>query len=268
MATVPRFGTPAGVDKANRRGAAGAPLIPQQERSGTDNRPSRSFVHADDRDTRPGPLPDRRPDPEPGRPRPRGRPRAARVPEPLPFRPPGRGGARRGAGGISPPAPARAGRVRAGRPRHGRHRSRDRRRLRVARGVRARVPARLRRLGDPTLRTMLDRLVYSKEIWTAALAGRDQPERGGTSIDELRERHERSGEEFARAVRDIRNRNAWDTAFVDALCDPPETFTFGGMVAHVLTWSAHRRQVIVGALRNLGADVGTGDPIEWERRAA
>ncbi|HEX9416442.1 MAG TPA: AraC family transcriptional regulator [Gaiellaceae bacterium] len=122
--------------------------------------------------------------------------------------------------------------------------------------------------GDPTLRTMLDRLVYSKEIWTAALAGRDQPERGGTSIDELRERHERSGEEFARAVRDIRDRNAWDTAFVDALCDSPETFTFGGMVAHVLTWSAHRRQVIVGALRNLGADVGTGDPIEWERRAA
>jgi len=26
--------------------------------------------------------------------------------------------------------------------------------------------------------------------------------------------------------------------------------------------------VIVGALRNLGADVGSGDPIEWERRAA
>lgn len=115
---------------------------------------------------------------------------------------------------------------------------------------------------------MLDRLVYSKEIWTAALAGRDQPERGGTSIEELRDRHERSGEEFAGAVRDIRDRNAWDTAFVDALCDPPETFTFGGMVAHVLTWSAHRRQVIVGALRNFGADVGTGDPIEWKRRAA
>jgi AraC family transcriptional regulator len=122
--------------------------------------------------------------------------------------------------------------------------------------------------GDPTLRSMLDRLVFSKEIWTAALEGRDEPRRGGTSVEELRRRHEQAGEEFARAVRGIRERNAWDTAFVDALCDPPETFTFGGMVAHVLTWSAHRRQVIVGALRKLGADVGSGDPLEWERRAA
>jgi AraC family transcriptional regulator len=121
--------------------------------------------------------------------------------------------------------------------------------------------------GDPTLRTMLDRLVYSKEIWTASLAGRDQPERGGTTVDNLRDRHDRAGEEFARVVREIRDRNAWDTAFVDALCDPPETFTFGAMVGHVLTWSAHRQKVIIGALRNLGTDLGTGDPIEWERAA-
>jgi AraC family transcriptional regulator len=122
--------------------------------------------------------------------------------------------------------------------------------------------------GDPTLRSMFDRLVYSKEIWTASLAGRDQPERGGTSLEELRERHEQASEEFAAAVRGIRDRNVWDTAFVDALCDPPQTFTFGGMVAHVLTWSAHRRLVIAGALRNLGADIGSPDPLEWERRAA
>lgn len=122
--------------------------------------------------------------------------------------------------------------------------------------------------GDPTLRSMLERVIYSKEIWTAALAGRDQPERGGTSIAELLDRHERSSEEFDDLVRDIRDRKAWDTAFVDALCDPPETFTFGGMVAHVLTWSAHRHKVIVGALRNHGVDLGTGDPLEWERQAA
>jgi AraC-like DNA-binding protein len=122
--------------------------------------------------------------------------------------------------------------------------------------------------GDPTLTTMFDRLVYSKEIWTASLAGRDQPERGGTSIEELRERHDRASAEFAEAVRGIRDRNVWDTAFVDALCDPPQTFTFGGMVAHVFTWSAHRRLMIAGALRNVGADIGSPDPLEWERRRA
>jgi AraC family transcriptional regulator len=48
----------------------------------------------------------------------------------------------------------------------------------------------------------------------------------------------------------------------------PETFTFGAMVAHVLTWSAHRRYLTIGALRQLGAPIVSGDPIEWERRAA
>jgi AraC family transcriptional regulator len=120
----------------------------------------------------------------------------------------------------------------------------------------------------PTVRDMLDRLVFSKETWTASLAGREETPRGGTSLDELRERLERSGSEFAAAVRDIRDRGAWDTAFVDAVCDPPETFTFGAMATHVLTWSAHRRHVLIGALHRLGVDVGSGDPIEWERRAA
>jgi AraC-like DNA-binding protein len=123
--------------------------------------------------------------------------------------------------------------------------------------------------GQPTVLAMLDRLVVSKEIWTAALAGRDVPDRGEASLESLRERLDRSGGEFAQVVRDVRARGAWDTAFVDALCDPPETFTFGAMVAHVLTWSAHRRHVVISALRALGADdVGSGDPIEWERRAA
>lgn len=191
----------------------------------------------------------------------------------------------------------------------GRRRARGRpsRRLRVRRGVRPRVSARVRlcaeplwlerRLLDaaaslpeekldepvrveppvlhafpaeePTVREMLERLIFSKETWTASLAGRDEPPRGGSSLEELRARLERSGAEFAEAVRGIRDRRAWDTAFVDAVCDPPETFTFGAMVAHVLTWSAHRRHVAIGALRSLGAEFdGTGDPIEWERRAA
>jgi AraC family transcriptional regulator len=27
----------------------------------------------------------------------------------------------------------------------------------------------------------------------------------------------------------VRNRSAWEDTFVDGLCEPPETFTFGGM---------------------------------------
>jgi AraC family transcriptional regulator len=43
-----------------------------------------------------------------------------------------------------------------------------------------------------------------------------------------------------------------DETFVDALCEPPEMFTYGGMIAHVLTFAAHRRTLVVGALSDAG----------------
>jgi hypothetical protein len=55
-----------------------------------------------------------------------------------------------------------------------------------------------------------------------------------------------------------------DETFVDAVCDPPETFTFGGMLAHVLTFSAVRRTMAIGALESAGVDdLGAGDPMQF-----
>ncbi len=53
---------------------------------------------------------------------------------------------------------------------------------------------------------------------------------------------------------------------LDALCDPPESFVVGSVVAHVLTFAAHRRQLARQLLRTLGHDVDHGDPIDWHRR--
>ena len=117
---------------------------------------------------------------------------------------------------------------------------------------------------QPSIRSMLDRLVFTKEMWSAAIAGRAAPEGRDTSFDGLRRRLDEAGGEFAELVRGIRDRQAWDTAFVDATCDPPETFTFGGAVAHVLTWDAYRRHVLAATLRDRGVDV-SADPIAWER---
>ena len=51
-----------------------------------------------------------------------------------------------------------------------------------------------------------------------------------------------------------------------ALCTPPVSFTFGSVIAHILTVSVIRRQTIVEVLRELGvAEVEARDPIEWER---
>ena len=74
----------------------------------------------------------------------------------------------------------------------------------------------------------------------------------------------RSGPAFLAQVREIVDEGRLDETFVDAICDPPEVFTYGGMVAHVLTFAAHRRTLVCGALIDAGIDdLGAGDPMRW-----
>jgi hypothetical protein len=82
-------------------------------------------------------------------------------------------------------------------------------------------------------------------------------------------RHSKADLEFKSILSDVRKRGAWSDTFVDALCEPAETFTFGGMFAHVITFNSHRRLLALDALRKLGVKVeGFGDPIEYERSLA
>jgi AraC family transcriptional regulator len=119
---------------------------------------------------------------------------------------------------------------------------------------------------EPSAALMAERLVAMLEMWNAAIAGEPQPER--RSGEDLLRRFERAARTFGRLHRAIRDRGAWDDAFVDALCEPPETFTYGGVVAHVLAFGAVRREMLAGVLAELGAEVGAGDPILWEQRRA
>ena len=65
-------------------------------------------------------------------------------------------------------------------------------------------------------------------------------------------------------MREVVEEERLDDTFVDSLCDPPEVFTYGGMVAHVLTFAAHRRTLVCGALADAGVtDLGNGDPMRW-----
>ncbi|HEU4730586.1 MAG TPA: AraC family transcriptional regulator [Kofleriaceae bacterium] len=122
---------------------------------------------------------------------------------------------------------------------------------------------------EPDVRSMLDRLVFTKEVWAAAIAGRDFPADRDRSIAGLKGRLAAVQPQFTALVRRIRDRNEWDDVFVDALCTPPVSFTFGSVIAHILTVSVIRRQTVTEVLRELGVpDVETRDPIEWERAAA
>jgi AraC family transcriptional regulator len=119
---------------------------------------------------------------------------------------------------------------------------------------------------EPDVRTMLERIVFTKEVWTAAIGGRDIPPRDQRSIPALQARLAAVEPQFAALVRRIRDRNEWDDVFVDALCTPPVSFTLGSVIAHILTVGVVRRQAVIDALRELGvAAVETRDPIEWER---
>jgi AraC family transcriptional regulator len=80
----------------------------------------------------------------------------------------------------------------------------------------------------------------------------------------MRARLDRADAKFHGVLTEVRHRSAWDDTFVDALCEPPETFTFGGMFAHVITFNAHRRMLALDALRRLGVKVeGFGCPTEY-----
>jgi AraC family transcriptional regulator len=115
---------------------------------------------------------------------------------------------------------------------------------------------------EASARLMAERLVYTLEIWVAAMTGEALPETGD---GDLLQRHERASLAFARLARRIRDRGAWDDAFVDALCEPPQSFTYGGVISHVLAFGAVRREALASVLRELGADVpSSGDPIDWE----
>lgn len=125
--------------------------------------------------------------------------------------------------------------------------------------------------GSPpiTTRDILNAMVSNKENWTASITGTAPPENGGTSVECMKRRLDSSGKQFQALVKDMSTKGTWDTGFVDALCDPPQSFTYGGMLAHVLTFSTYRRTLAILALRELGVDdLGIGDPAEWERTLA
>jgi AraC-like DNA-binding protein len=114
---------------------------------------------------------------------------------------------------------------------------------------------------EPSAAEMAERLVYTLEIWNAAIAGTPAPEK---RTGDLLARFDRAARAFAAISRRIRERGAYDDAFVDALCEPPQSFTYGGVLSHVLTFGAVRREALAGVLRELGAEVSDGDPINWE----
>jgi len=117
-----------------------------------------------------------------------------------------------------------------------------------------------------TIRSLLSRLIGQMGMWNAAMASRDYDwsVEKHESLSSMRERLADEGPTYLSHVRDVVAADRLDDTFVDALCEPAEVFTYGGMIAHVLTFAAHRRTLVVLAFAQHGhEDLGWGDPMTW-----
>ena len=117
-----------------------------------------------------------------------------------------------------------------------------------------------------TIRSLLSRLVGQMGMWNAVMADReyDWSVEEHEPLESLRARLAVEGPRYLDHVRDVVDRDALDETFVDACGDRPYVFTYGGNLAHVLTFAAHRRTLVVLALARHGVDeLGWGDPMTW-----
>jgi AraC family transcriptional regulator len=118
----------------------------------------------------------------------------------------------------------------------------------------------------PSMRSLLSRLIGQMDMWNCALAMRDYDwsQESHESIDAMRGRLAEVAPVFVAHVREVAEQGRLDETFVDALCEPAEVYTYGGMIAHVLTFAAYRRTLVVGALDAAGIpELGWGDPMKW-----
>ncbi|HEY2794730.1 MAG TPA: AraC family transcriptional regulator [Micromonosporaceae bacterium] len=118
---------------------------------------------------------------------------------------------------------------------------------------------------QPTLRSLTTRLVTQLEMWLAALNGATEtPPDGDRSPAALSSRLAEAGPKFRTTVIGAIEDGRADETFIDMTCRPAHAFTYGGVLAHVLTFSAVRRTMAIGALETAGIDdLGAGDPMEF-----
>ncbi len=84
----------------------------------------------------------------------------------------------------------------------------------------------------------------------------------------MRSRLHRAGRAFLDEIKRVVNEARLDETFIDAHSDPVEVFTYGGLIAHVLTFAAHRRLLVLGAIESAGfTSLGYGDPRKWVAEA-
>ncbi len=124
---------------------------------------------------------------------------------------------------------------------------------------------------EPSVGAVLGAIVWTKEVWLATHRrprfprSRRPPNRSRRTPARLAAHHDDVANRWTAMVSDYTAEGRLGDTIIDALCDPPESFQLYGIVAHVLTYSAHRSSWPAPCWRATGSNTRTGDPLDWMR---
>jgi AraC family transcriptional regulator len=118
-----------------------------------------------------------------------------------------------------------------------------------------------------TLRRLLSRLVGQMDLWNRAIANQpyDFSVEQHEDVAAMRERFAEVAPRFLAQVHDVVTGGRLEETFVNAMREPAGIFTYGAMIAHVLTFAAHTRTLVILTLKKAGIGdlLCWGDPMEW-----
>ena len=130
---------------------------------------------------------------------------------------------------------------------------------------------------EESVAVLLERAVVQYETWLASIEGTEfeappAPHGSGSNQtshptpDALLTMLDAVAPRWSAMVDDVSARGAWVDRIVDALCEPPESFVVGSIIAHVISYNAQRRGLVRSFLRKDGHLAGgrggdDGDPI-------
>lgn len=126
-------------------------------------------------------------------------------------------------------------------------------------------------IGVRSVRASFDHVIYNMEAWSDELARRPIRPRPDSPPPEAcvstwQRRLVAAAEQLATAARTAHRDRTLDEMLTDPSRQPPERYTRGSVIAHVITHSMHHRAEILHMLERLGLrDLPEGDVIRWER---
>jgi uncharacterized damage-inducible protein DinB len=116
-----------------------------------------------------------------------------------------------------------------------------------------------------SLRETFLHMIANMEVWTDLIYERPVQQKAGSTIPELIDRLDKTGQYFAGFARDIAREGKYDEFFLDVLDQPPTKKTYGGAIGHVLTHDMHHRAQIMFLMEKVGLeDHIEGDLLSWE----